>query len=121
MACILAELYTGEMFFSTHENIEHLALMEKICGAFPRHMIESSKNYKDYFDLSLSESKVQERGMRMNWPKSAKSRQNIRNFDEMLSLKDIFYVSICFSHLLASTQQRGTLQVQGSTTIHVPA
>lgn len=40
MACILAELYTGEMFFSTHENIEHLAMMEKICGPFPRHMAE---------------------------------------------------------------------------------
>jgi len=40
MACILAELYTGEMFFATHENIEHLALMEKACGSFPYHMID---------------------------------------------------------------------------------
>jgi hypothetical protein len=29
MMCILAELYSGEMFFPTHENFEHLALMEK--------------------------------------------------------------------------------------------
>jgi len=28
MAFVLAELYTGEMYFPTHENIEHLALIE---------------------------------------------------------------------------------------------
>eukprot|EP00494_Astrolonche_serrata_P028891 UN29158 len=32
IGCILAELYTGELLFSTHEDIEHLALMEKILG-----------------------------------------------------------------------------------------
>jgi hypothetical protein len=29
MACIIIELYTGELFFDTHENIEHLAMIEK--------------------------------------------------------------------------------------------
>jgi hypothetical protein len=42
MACILAELYTGEMFFSTHHNTEHIALMEKACGPFPRWMADNS-------------------------------------------------------------------------------
>jgi serine/threonine protein kinase len=42
MVCIFAELYTGEMFFSTHENVEHLALMEKVCGPIPKHMAENS-------------------------------------------------------------------------------
>jgi hypothetical protein len=47
MACIFAELYTGEMFFSTHENVEHLALMEKACGPFPKHMADKSdKEYR---------------------------------------------------------------------------
>ena len=32
IACILAELYTGELFFPTHDNEEHLALIEKACG-----------------------------------------------------------------------------------------
>jgi serine/threonine protein kinase len=30
IGCILAELWTGNLLFQTHENIEHLALMEKI-------------------------------------------------------------------------------------------
>jgi serine/threonine protein kinase len=29
MACIIIELYTGELFFDTHENNEHLAMIEK--------------------------------------------------------------------------------------------
>jgi len=29
MACIIVELYTGELFFDTHENLEHLAMIEK--------------------------------------------------------------------------------------------
>lgn len=42
MACILIELYTGEMFYPTHENIEHLAMIEKQCGPFPYWMANSA-------------------------------------------------------------------------------
>jgi len=41
-ACILAELYTGEMFYPTHENVEHLAMIEKQCGPFPLWMAKNS-------------------------------------------------------------------------------
>ena len=59
MACIFAELYTGEMFFSTHENVEHLALMEKVCGPFPLHMADKSqKEFRSCFNLNLSEFEV---------------------------------------------------------------
>ena len=30
------ELYLGELFFATHENLEHLALMEKSLGEIPQ-------------------------------------------------------------------------------------
>jgi hypothetical protein len=29
LACILVELYSGELFFDTHENLEHIAMIEK--------------------------------------------------------------------------------------------
>ena len=44
MACIMVELYTGELFFDTHENLEHLAMMEKQCGPIPLWMAESCGN-----------------------------------------------------------------------------
>jgi hypothetical protein len=91
MACILIELYTGEMFFSTHENVEHLALMEKACGPFPRHMAENSQQpFKGCFRLNLAEEHVQREGMRMDWPRVAKKRENEQNFDEMLTLEVSF-------------------------------
>lgn len=35
VACILIELYTGELLFPTHDNEEHLVLIEKMCGPLP--------------------------------------------------------------------------------------
>lgn len=32
IGCILPELFTGELLFGTHEDLEHLALMEKVLG-----------------------------------------------------------------------------------------
>jgi hypothetical protein len=32
-----------------HEELEHLALIEKICGKFPDHMIDKSSFAKKYF------------------------------------------------------------------------
>ena len=43
IGCILLELYTGELFFPTHHNYEHLAMMQKAFGTFPRWMAHSSQ------------------------------------------------------------------------------
>jgi len=44
LACILVELYTGELFFDTHENLEHLAMIEKQCGPLPKWMADKCTN-----------------------------------------------------------------------------
>lgn len=61
MACILIELYTGELFFGTHENVEHLALIEKQCGPFPYWMANESTNFREIFDLQSSEHEIKKR------------------------------------------------------------
>ncbi len=38
VGCILLELLTGEATFQTHENLEHLAMMEAILGKIPYSM-----------------------------------------------------------------------------------
>ena len=43
IACILIELYTGELLFRTHDNQEHLCLIEKVCGHYPGWMIHNAK------------------------------------------------------------------------------
>jgi serine/threonine protein kinase len=54
--CILAELYQGELLFSTHDNLEHLALMERMVGPFPRRLLKKAKANsslaKEAFDSS---------------------------------------------------------------------
>lgn len=43
--CIIAELYQGDLLFQTHDNKEHLALMERIIGRFPLDMLSRSKTF----------------------------------------------------------------------------
>lgn len=40
--CILAELYQGDLLFATHDNLEHLALIERIISPFPRRMLQKA-------------------------------------------------------------------------------
>lgn len=43
LGCILAELYLGDLLFPTHNNEEHLALMERVIDFFPHRMIDAAK------------------------------------------------------------------------------
>jgi dual-specificity kinase/CDC-like kinase len=42
--CIIAELYLGELLFATHDNAEHLALIERSVGPFKRELLEMSRD-----------------------------------------------------------------------------
>lgn len=91
MACILSELYSGELLFPTHENIEHLSLMEKVSGPFPKWMVEGVKGeFRDCFVESTdeqSEAEVQLRDRRMKWPECAKKQENVENWKDMKRLE----------------------------------
>ena len=43
IGCILIELYLGYALFQTHDNREHLAMMERILGPLPTRMVERTK------------------------------------------------------------------------------
>ncbi|XP_074655990.1 serine/threonine-protein kinase Doa-like isoform X3 [Tubulanus polymorphus] len=43
IGCIIFELYTGYTLFQTHDNLEHLAMMERILGSIPYRMAKKSK------------------------------------------------------------------------------
>ncbi|XP_015676284.1 dual specificity protein kinase CLK1 isoform X1 [Protobothrops mucrosquamatus] len=48
IGCILIEYYLGFTIFPTHDSKEHLAMMEKILGPLPTHMIQKTRKRK-YF------------------------------------------------------------------------
>jgi serine/threonine protein kinase len=50
VGCIIGEIYRGDLFFQTHEELEHLALIEKLCGPFPSQLLEKCSFRSKYFD-----------------------------------------------------------------------
>ncbi|KAM0973692.1 hypothetical protein ACFX2C_016982 [Malus domestica] len=80
IGCILIELCSGEALFQTHENLEHLAMMERILGPLPQHMTRKANHGAEkYF----------RRGARLNWPLGAVSRESIRAVKKLDCLKDL--------------------------------
>ncbi|KAK8479533.1 hypothetical protein V6N11_069386 [Hibiscus sabdariffa] len=78
VGCILIELCMGEALFQTHENLEHLAMMERVLGPIPEHMIRrANRGAEKYF----------RRGSRLNWPEGAVSRESIRAVKKLDRLK----------------------------------
>ncbi|WVQ85941.1 hypothetical protein IAT38_008109 [Cryptococcus sp. DSM 104549] len=49
IGCILVEFYTGSALFQTHDNLEHLAMMEVVMGKFSTRMIEKGRAKKPEF------------------------------------------------------------------------
>lgn len=50
IGCILVEFLTGEALFQTHDNLEHLAMMQAVLGPIPEKLIrESTKSAQKYF------------------------------------------------------------------------
>jgi serine/threonine protein kinase len=49
VGCILVELCSGDALFQTHENLEHLAMMERVLGPIPQHMIKRA----EYVPISM--------------------------------------------------------------------
>lgn len=80
VGCILVELCSGEALFQTHENLEHLAMMERVLGTFPQHMIKKAdRRAEKYF----------RRGTRLNWPEGAASRESIRAVRKVSRLRNL--------------------------------
>ncbi|KAK9290351.1 hypothetical protein L1049_008519 [Liquidambar formosana] len=69
VGCILVELCSGEALFQTHENLEHLAMMERVLGPLPQHMVvRADRRAEKYF----------KRGARLDWPEGATSKESMR-------------------------------------------
>ncbi|XP_053128653.1 dual specificity protein kinase CLK3 isoform X2 [Hemicordylus capensis] len=53
IGCILFEYYRGFTLFQTHENREHLVMMEKILGPIPQQMVRKTRKQKYFHKGSL--------------------------------------------------------------------
>lgn len=80
IGCIIMELCTGDALFQTHENLEHLAMMERVLGPIPQHIIKRvDRRAEKYF----------RHGRELNWPEAAISRESIRAVRRLPRLRNI--------------------------------
>lgn len=60
LGCILYELVTGQCLFMTHDNLEHLAMMDRVLGPMPRYIVKKSRKrryfYRDRLDWDIHSS-----------------------------------------------------------------
>eukprot|EP00931_Biecheleriopsis_adriatica_P012434 TRINITY_DN113574_c0_g1_i1.p1 TRINITY_DN113574_c0_g1~~TRINITY_DN113574_c0_g1_i1.p1 ORF type:complete len:418 (+),score=79.69 TRINITY_DN113574_c0_g1_i1:34-1254(+) len=83
IGCILMELYAGDQLFETHEELEHLALIERIIGAFPKEMVrKTSAKTKNMFFVPDDGD-----GWRLPWPERASSPTSERHVQEQIPLR----------------------------------
>ncbi|GAB5031960.1 cmgc clk protein kinase [Nannochloropsis oceanica] len=88
--CIIAELYTGDVLFATHNNLEHLALIERCLGPFPREMlVKSPKGVADKFFYLTSTDRKDGGWGRCRWREEldASSQRHVRR---MPWLEEVF-------------------------------
>lgn len=79
VGCILAELLTGDALFQTHENLEHLAMMEAILGPLPSSLVaRADRHAAPYF-----------RSGRLNWPDGASSHTSVRAVRKLRRLREL--------------------------------
>ncbi|KAL0489039.1 serine/threonine-protein kinase AFC2 [Acrasis kona] len=67
VGCIMIELFTGDAVFQTHENREHLALMEAVLGPIPKSCVPKANMEQSKYFLND----------RLDWPHIASSRDSI--------------------------------------------
>ncbi|KAI3991712.1 hypothetical protein MKX01_038110 [Papaver californicum] len=79
IGCILVELCSGEALFQTNENLEHLAMMERVLGRFPSHVLNRVDRHAE---------KYVRRG-KLNWPEGATSRESIKVVTKLPRLQNL--------------------------------
>jgi dual-specificity kinase len=55
IGCILVEFFTGDALFQTHDNLEHLAMMEIVMGKMPLRMIEKGRYVSHWCEQASEE------------------------------------------------------------------
>lgn len=99
--CIIAEIVTGKLLFATHDNLEHLALMEKVLGKrIPSEMVNNaleqsvpsrsrSRSVSGRSPSKATPQKLVERGRGLMWPDRAKSERSIEHVRNQSPLSDL--------------------------------
>ncbi|KAF8656867.1 hypothetical protein AX16_002414 [Volvariella volvacea WC 439] len=80
LGCILVEFYTGMALFQTHDNLEHLAMMEMVMGKMPERFARAGARSKPEFFKE---------GAKLDWPKAKSSKQSKKDVRNTRPLSEV--------------------------------
>ncbi|KAF9048535.1 CMGC CLK protein kinase [Panaeolus papilionaceus] len=80
LGCILVEFYTGLALYQTHDNLEHLAMMEMVMGKMPERFARAGARSKPEFFKE---------GCKLDWPKPKATRQSKKDVRATRPLQDV--------------------------------
>lgn len=89
IGCILVEFYTGDALFQTHDNLEHLAMMEVVCGRIDGRIIRS---------CSKIAQKMFRPSGRLDYPNRETSKDSKKFVKQMRSLAEMFPSTCLFNY-----------------------
>ncbi|TVU29423.1 hypothetical protein EJB05_20988 [Eragrostis curvula] len=84
VGCILVELCTGEALFQTHENLEQMAMMERVLGPMPHHMLKRADRHSEKYI----------RKGRLNWPEGCTSRESMKSVMKLPRLQNLIMENV---------------------------
>jgi dual-specificity kinase len=94
VGCILMELYTGEALFQTHDNIDHLAMMERVLGALPRTLMTRATPEAQQFFQPFGT---------VRWPTTTTEQGMVRKVKRLVPLRvSTLHLSFFFTSSLAT-------------------
>jgi dual-specificity kinase len=76
VACVIAEMYTGELLFPTHANAEHLAMIERVSDEVftPEYFSHSPRDVRQTYQNAVSGY--------LDWPNANSTRESLRAVQE---------------------------------------
>jgi dual-specificity kinase len=97
IACVLAELYLGELLFETHEDSEHLALIEKMIGSIPQSMLELASTGSSRKLVTRDRG-----GWAIDFPRPPVSESSVRAVRDATPVSELFNGYSDFTHLIGA-------------------
>lgn len=97
IGCILIEFFTGDALFQTHDNLEHLAMMEVFCGRIDGRIIRS---------CSKPAQKMFRPSGRLDYPNRETSKDSRKFVKQMKSLGEMFPPTSEYNNLFCDLLQR---------------
>ncbi|KAI9721215.1 MAG: hypothetical protein M1812_002376 [Candelaria pacifica] len=99
IGCILVEFFTGDALFQTHDNLEHLAMMESVCGGkldtkLARQVVQGGRG-----NNGNQAAKFFGRGYKLDYPNAETTRPSRKYVKAMKHLEEIIPPNTPFNKL----------------------